>query len=43
MNEDKLIIDGYEIKSVVCVGTEQYLFGVHQNKDEPKRYMKCNR
>ncbi len=41
MNEDKLIIDGYEIKSVVCVGTEQYLFGVHQDKDETKRYMKC--
>ncbi len=45
MNEEneKEVINGYEIKSAVWVGTEQFLFGVHKDKNEPQRYLKCKK
>ncbi len=37
----KQMIDDYKIESRVWVGTKQYLFGVHKDRNESQRYMKC--
>lgn len=40
-DKDKEIISGYEAVSSVQVGSKRMIFGIHTDKNEKNRYMKC--